>query len=69
VALGDRKHPFMRESLSCKREIGKQLVLTAAAEVPVSLGFGRIRVRRIPSASLEYVQPFIREGASTRWRR
>lgn len=61
VELGDRQHPFVRKSLSGKRETG-QLLVAIAAEVLEPKGIGRVRLRRIPSASQEHVQPFVEES-------
>jgi hypothetical protein len=60
VARGDREVPFVPKSLSGKRETG-QLSVVMAAEVLSPKGIGRIRLRRIPAAAREYVEPFIRE--------
>jgi len=58
VALGDRENPFVPKRLKGKRETGKQLLIIAA-EVLSPKGIGRVRMRRIPTASREYIEPFI----------
>lgn len=58
VAFGDREYPFVPKSLSRKRETGKLLVVMAV-ELLQSTGIGRIRLRRIPTASQVHVQPFL----------
>ncbi len=60
LALGDRELPFVPKTLSGKRETG-QLSIVMAAEVLSPKGIGRIRLRRIPAAAREHVEPFIQE--------
>ena len=59
VDLGDRE-------VHRKRPKGKgettQLIVAVAAEVLEPKGIGRIRLRRIASASQEHVQPFVEES-------
>jgi len=58
VELGDRAAPFIAKRLSGKRATG-MLQVVVAVEVHEPSGIGRIRLRRIPSASQQYVQPFV----------
>ena len=59
VELGDREHD--RKRLKGKGETS-QLIVAVAAEVLEPKGIGRIRLRRIQSASQEHVQPFVQES-------
>jgi hypothetical protein len=61
VELGDRAAPFIAKSPSGKRETGRLQVLVAV-EVHGPSGIGRIRLRRIPSASQQYIQPFVADA-------
>ena len=58
VELGDRDAPYIAKLLSGKRATG-MLQVVAAVEVHEPFGIGRIRLRRIPTASQHYVQPFV----------
>lgn len=59
VDLGDREDD--RKRLKGKGET-TQLIVAVAAEVLEPKGIGRIRLRRIETASQEHVQPFVEES-------
>jgi hypothetical protein len=58
VILGNRDLRLVRGSPSYDREMGN-LLIVVAAEMLQSRGIGRVRLKRIPSASQEHVQPFV----------
>jgi transposase-like protein len=61
VALGDRDDSVARKGLKKNKKTTK-VPLLVAAEVVSPKGIGRIRLRRVPSATQEHVEPFIREN-------
>jgi hypothetical protein len=63
VDLGDRVSTSASNRLSRHGKTPKQRVVVAA-EVVLPKGIGRIRLRRVPAFSQEYVEPFIRENVA-----